>query len=362
MFTSEELENFDIFPKEYTFSCLFKFIFYSLTTFFSYLLLYTFYTDSDLYTIITMNYNSNNNKDIIINDYLTTKLIELTPKDFLSESKTNFIQTYKNLQNNFIKEYIMNSYPVLIKNATEYFRVPETIHIIEETLLQNNKSKMLFEYKENPYAQFYDHDYQYLFTTYSNYINMTNTNNNNNNSKKKNYYFINEYNIKKLDSISNIISNIISSDGKYLRNNSLVNDLTLKDVHYSSTETFVVVWGHMEMDDQFICMDSGSLEFILIPPHEKKNIYPFTKKGPINYSRVNFFDGKNNENENYPNFFKVNKMYFNVRSGECLYIPAFWWRSYRNTKKNNIKTKYLTFKYNSNSKYLYNMMFVDNDF
>lgn len=366
MFTAEEIENFDIFPKEYSFSCLFKFIFHSLTSIFSFLLLYAFYTDSDIYKIITMNYNSNNNyKGIIINDYLTRKLVELTPKHFLSSenNKTNFIQKYENLKNIFFKEYIMNSHPCLIKNSSEFFRVKEIIGLVEENLLKNTNLKIRFEYKENPYVQFYDSNYQYLITSYNTYINMTNINNRNN-TKNNNYYFINEYNIRDIISFNNksLLDIIINGDDSFLKNNFLVNDLYLKDIYFSSAETFVVVWGHMEIDEQFICVDGGNLEFILIPPHEKKNMYPFIKKGPINYSMVNFFDGKNNNNENFPNFFEVKKIYYNLQSGECLYIPAFWWLSYRTSKKKNLKTKYLTFKYYSNSKYIDQMMFVRNDF
>ena len=93
MITSEELENFDIFPKEYNCVCLFKFILYSLSTIFAFLLLFTFYTDSDIYSVLTMNYHSRFD-DVIINDYLTNKLIELSPKNFLSENRKTFIQQY----------------------------------------------------------------------------------------------------------------------------------------------------------------------------------------------------------------------------------------------------------------------------
>ena len=104
------------------------------------------------------------------------------------------------------------------------------------------------------------------------------------------------------------------------------------------------------------------LEFILVPPQEKKYMYPYSNNGPINYSRVNFFDGKNNKIENYPDFFKSNKIYINLSTDECLYIPAFWWRSYRTNKRNKEKTIFLTFKYISNSKYLENIMYFHNDF
>ena len=348
MFTSEELENFDIFPKEYSFSCLFKFIFYSLSIFFSFLLLYTFYTDNDIYSVITMNNASN--QDIIFNDYLTNKLIELNSKDFISENKTNFIKTYDDLNNNFIREYVMNSYPCLIKNSADYFGVRELINLTEQNLIQN-KIRLIFEYKENPYTQFYDDDYQYLRTTYDNFVNEIIKNN------SKNYYFLNEYNI--LHAIPKLLN--IAYD-KYLKNNNLVKDLDLKELYFSRAESFVMISGHSEILDEFVCLEQGSLEYILIPPQEKKYMYTFSKKGPINYSRVNFFESRNNIVENYPDFFKSNKIYINLKAGECLYIPAFWFRSYRTNKKPKEKTTFLSFKYYSNSKYLENILYIKNEF
>ena len=344
MLTAEELENFDIFPKEYSFSCLFKFLLYSLCSIFSFLLLFSFYTDIDVYSVLTMK-NIYKNEDIIINDYLTNQLIELNPKDFLSENKTNFTETYEDLKNIFFKEYIINNYPCLIKNSIEYFGVKQIINIGEEYLMNNPSKNLIFEYKENPYSQYYDKDFQYISTTYSNYINAKK-------NFSENYYFLHE-------TLLNISYSVYD---KYLENNYLVNDLDLINIYLSKAENYVVVWGHMETQDYFICLSEGTLEFILIPPQEKKYIYPFTKRGPINYSRVNFFDNRNNIHENYPDFFKANKLYINLSAGECLYIPSFWWRSYRTSKRKNIKTTFLTYKYRSNSNYLEHLMYIKNDF
>ena len=235
MITSEELENFDIFPKEYSFSCLFKFIFYSLSTLFSFLVLYAFYNDKDIYSVLTLNTKSRF-QDMIINDFLTNKLIELNPKDYLSENKTHFIQEYDDINDIFMKEYIMNSYPCLIKNSVNYFGVNEIIDIVEKDLIKDNDRRIILEYRENPYTQFYDEDYQYLRTTYNIYLNMTK-----NISNDKNYYFLNEY------SILGILKNITGfSYDNYLKNNNLVKDVELKYIYLSKVENFVVVWGHME--------------------------------------------------------------------------------------------------------------------
>ena len=349
MLTSEELENFDIFPKEYSCSCLFKFLFYSLSVLAAFLVLYTFYIDSDIKSVLTMNYN-NAYDDIIINDYLTNKLIEFSPKKYLSQNKSNFIQNYEYfIEKNFIKEYVMNSYPCLIRNATKYFLVKDIINKVEDKLISDTNKKIVFEYRQNPYTQFYDEDYRYLKTSYSNFLNSTK-------NYSKNYYFLNEFTIN--EAIENM-SEIINENN--FKNNILIKDMELKAIDFSFAENYVVLWGHMDMYDQFICLEKGSLEFILIPPHEKKYMYPFTKKGPINYSRINFFEGKNNLNEKYHDFFKVQKMYINLLSGECLYIPAFWWRSYRTNYKKIEKTKYLTYKYNSNSIYLNKFLYVRNN-
>jgi hypothetical protein len=354
MLTSEELENLDIFPKEYSWSCLFKFIFYSLSLIFSFLLLYTFYSDTDLFTLVTMNYYNNYN-DIITSDYLTNKLIELNPKNFFSENISNLIRNYEELnQSIFFKEYIMNSSPCLIKNSGNYFKINEIIKIAEKEMIKDSSNnRIIFEYKINPYTQFYDEDYQYLRTSYKNYINMTQ------NISKNNYYFLNEY------PIINYISN--NTEFSYKKNvskeNFLIDELNLKNIYLSKSQSHIVVWGHMEIYDEFICILEGNLEFILIPPQEKKYVYPYINKGPINFARVNFFEQKKNEiNELYNEFIKANKIYMNVLKGECIFIPAFWWRSYRNSKKKDNKCNFLTFKFYSNSKYLEYMMYITNEF
>ena len=119
----------------------------------------------------------------------------------------------------------------------------------------------------------------------------------------------------------------------------------------------------MEIFDEFICISKCNLEFILIPKKKKKYVYPYINKGPINFSRVNFFEQKKNDkNDIYKDFIKANKIYMNVLEGECVYIPAFWWRSYRNSKKKNNKCDFLTFKFLSNSKYLEEIMYIKNEF
>ena len=354
MLTSEELENFDIFPKEYSWSCLFKFIFYSLSFIFSFLLLFTFYSDEDLFSILTMNYFTNYN-DIITSDYLTNKLVELNPKKYFSENTSNLIKYYEELNESiFFKDYIMNSSPCLLKNAGKYFKTKEIIKLGEEELIKDkSNNKIIFEYKVNPYSQFFNDDYQYLRTSYLNFINMTQ------NQTKHNYYFLNEY------PLINYLNNIdnFTYEQNISKENFIINELNLKDIYLSKAQSHIVIWGHMEINDEFICVSEGNLEFILIPPQEKKHVYPYIDNGPINYSRVNFFEQKRKDkNEIYTNFIKANKIYMNVLQGECIYVPAFWWRSYRNSKKKNNKCDFVTFKYLSNSKYLENLMYIKNEF
>ena len=343
MLTSEELENLDFFPKEYSFSCLFKFLFYTLSSIFSLLLLLSFYLDTNIYSILTL--NSQNKYNTIINDFLSNKLIELSPKYFLFQNKTNLIQSYDNLKYNFIKEYVMNSYPCIIKNSSNYFGVKEIIDIAENNLIKDKNIILNFEYRENPYTQFYDDDYKYIRTTYEYYLNITKNINNN-------YYFLNEYNLIK---VNNNISTIAYDN--FLKYNYLVKDLELREIYLSRVNNFVMIWGHMETLDQFICLEEGSLEYILIPPQEKKYIYSYSDRGAINYSKVNFFDEIKNISEKYPEFTKTNKIYIKLVAGECIYIPAFWWRSYRTNEINKEKTIFLTFKYSGNSKYLEYLMY-----
>jgi hypothetical protein len=350
MLTSEELENLDIFPKEYTWCCLMKFIFYSLSLLFSFTLLYTFYSDADLFSILTLNYQSKL-EDAIINDYLTNELIISNLNKFNPDDASKFIQSYKDLETNFMKEYVMNSYPCLIKDSDNNFRSEEIIKLSEENLINNNSLKIVFEYKENPYAQFYSEDYQYLRTSYSNYIKLTKDNN------KPNYYFLNKFDISRYlnNSSSYSLENFFS-------NNYLLKYIDIKNIYLNQANSYVVVWGHTEAFDEFMCITEGNLEFILIPPQEKKYVYPYTFRGPINFSRVNFFEQKRDDNnEKYADFIKANKFYMNVLQGDCIYIPAFWWRSYRTSKRKNIRTTFLIYKFNSNSEYLENIMLISHD-
>ena len=352
MLTSEELENLDIFPKEYSWLCLFKFIFYSMSLLFSFLLLVTFYSETDLYSLITMKYNTNYN-DIIENDYLTSKLIELSHKNFF-DNISNLVEYYEEIDKDiFFKKYIMNSTPLLIKNSSNFFGTKKIIKIAEEEMIKDEKNKIIFEYRVNPYSQFYNDDYQYLRTSFKNYINLTQ------NISKTNYYFLNEH---KITSYLNTLSGF-SIQKNIIKENHLINDLIFKDIYLSKSQNHFVIWGHMEIQDEFICTSECNLEFILIPPQEKKYVYPYVNKGPINFSRVNFFEQKKNENnEIYSDFNKANKIYMNVLEGECIYIPAFWWRSYRNSKKKNNKCDFLKFAFFSNSKYLEDLLYINNEF
>ena len=165
--------------------------------------------------------------------------------------------------------------------------------------------------------------------------------------------------------ITSYLSNIseFSFEKNISKDNFLISDLNLKDVYLSKSQSHIIVNGHMEIYDEFICISEGNLVFILIPQQEKKYVYPYINKGPINFSRVNFFEQKKNDkNDIYKDFIKANKIYMNVLEGECVYIPAFWWRSYRNGKKKNNKCDFLTFKFLSNSKYLEELMYIRNEF
>jgi hypothetical protein len=198
-----------------------------------------------------MNYYSTDS-DTIISDFLTNKLIELEPKDILSENKTNFIQNYENLENSFLKEYVMNSYPCLIKNSAQNFGTKGIIEMVVDILKNKKNLIILFEYRENPFTQFFNNDFQYLKASYNTFMNATKNISHHN-------YFLNEF------SISQASYNLtkIAYD-KYLRNNYLVSDLDLNEIYLSNVTRYVVVWGHMEMKDEFICIEEGSLEFIMI--------------------------------------------------------------------------------------------------
>ena len=66
----------------------------------------------------------------------------------------------------------------------------------------------------------------------------------------------------------------------------------------------------------------GSKHFIMFPPDETPNIYPYSDNPKI--SQVDFF---NPDYEKFPLFRKVKKIEFTLFEGETLLFPSAWWHT-----------------------------------
>ena len=345
MITSEELENFDIFPKEYSFSCLFKFIFYSTTSLIGFIVLFAFYTDSDLSSILTFNFRNANKYYANINDYLTNQISILHPKNFYSLNQSTFVKYYsEDFEQKFYKEYLLDGFPCLIKNSSDAFNITNITNFIQDKLLENNKTKITPEIRDDPFSEFFKKDFKYYTTTYTDLFNK------NVSSLIKGNYFINDLDINTvIEKGKNVIQN------NFLQNNKILKEMEIREISYNEVKKFVVVSGHYEISNQFLCINEGEIDLLLVPPQDKRYVYPFNKYGPINYSRVNFFYGGKETHDKFPDFSKASKIFINLMKGECVFIPAFWWVSLKTVKSSNFN-QYIILKYKSNSQYLEQMM------
>ena len=344
MITSEELENFDIFPKEYSFSCLFKFIFYSITSMIGFIVLFSFYNDSDITSLLTFNFDNANKYYSNNNDYLAYKISMLHPKNFYSSNKSTFIKFYsEDFENNFYKEYLLNALPCVIKNASNVFNINNITNFMQEKLKENNKLRISVEIRDNPFSEYFKRDFRYFSTTYNNLF-IKNVS-----DLVKENYFINDLNFDVvIDNGTNEIQN------NFLQNNKILKEMQIKRITYNEVKTFIVISGHMELTNNFLCINEGEMDLLLVPPQDKRYVYPFSDYGPINFSRVNFFYG-GKEKDKFPDFSKANKIFINLTKGECVFIPAFWWVSLKTKNSKNLN-QYIILKYFSNSKYLEKIM------
>ncbi len=239
----------------------------------------------------------------------------------------------------------MRSFPCLIKQSEEGFNSTKITEYIEENLNKSKNNDLFVEIRNEPYTEFFDDDFKFKRTSYKNYLEEIIVES----KMRTSYYFINEININNI--IKNGLNNIRNN---FLNNNKILSHMKLREIGFSRADDFVIISGHMETTDNFICATEGELDILLINPMQKKYVYPYDgKHGPINYSRVNFFSGKNIDDK-FPEFYKADRVYISLLEKECLYIPSFWWRSIKtssNEEKSKI-VKFITLQYESSSRYL----------
>lgn len=114
MFTAEELENCDIFPKKITLICVLKFLIYFAIMFTGFLFIISLYTGRDikhLFSFDTLKYGPNSE--------LFEQLYSLDSKfNYNLQEKYNFDFQNAEAANFFMQEYVSQSVPCIVKNLS----------------------------------------------------------------------------------------------------------------------------------------------------------------------------------------------------------------------------------------------------
>ena len=104
----------------------------------------------------------------------------------------------------------------------------------------------------------------------------------------------------------------------------------------------LTVQTHFDLSENIACVVAGRRRFTLFPPDQIKNLYigPFEKTlagPPISMVRLN-----NVDEDKYPNFKEALKygMSAELRAGDAIYIPYFWWHHVESLEDFNILVNY----------------------
>lgn len=332
MFTAEEIENFDIFPKQYTFSCIFKAAFYLIVMAISIILMYSFYSGRDFVSIITL-------ESLAYSDssYFIERLASLEPKDFYGNYNRYHLNYSDKIKANFILNYINDNFPCLIKDSASGFKIKELYNAFLNILLTDNETNPIYvEKRTNPYLEFYKKGFSYNEMKYTDFKTISTTD-------EKINYVINDIDleiIKKNLSFSLFEKNVKSP---------LLSDyLRLFGIFYTEAQDKMVIGGHTEPTENILCMVKGETEILMIPAIERKLVYPYKREyGPSNYSPISFF---NPDFGRFPLFKKANRVHVTINEGDCIYIPALWWRSHQSQHGKSFA--YLTMKFENPSRYV----------
>uniref|UniRef100_A0A6B2L6H6 JmjC domain-containing protein n=1 Tax=Arcella intermedia TaxID=1963864 RepID=A0A6B2L6H6_9EUKA len=80
---------------------------------------------------------------------------------------------------------------------------------------------------------------------------------------------------------------------------------------------------HYDMDHNIFTQAWGRKRFLLFPPWESKNLYPNPRIHPCNRKGQVDFDEP--DLKRYPNLLKAKGYIADLKAGDVLYIPPFWW-------------------------------------
>jgi hypothetical protein len=333
MFTAEELEECDIFPKKFTTKRVLKVLAYTLAMGFSTLVLYSLYSGRDISSLVRLEGIKYNTDSLYLQ-----RLWALDNKyDYnLSDRYTIDAENLKLSPNIFFKEYLKPSLPVILKNITFEFNQSQVIPENKEIYIEKRQDHDGFLLKESLSS---------VKMNYSNFKEEASSP-----SRIVNYYlnemFIEEiYNVlfKQIEKL-NFISNFLK--------------LRIKGIKYSEGYDEFIIPGHYEYSENIFCQLEGETDMLIASPLQRNAVYPFYKKfGMPNFSAVNFFK---TEYGRFPNFRNCHRLFITLSKGDCLYVPAYWWFS---TKSPNDKQfSYIKFEFKSHSRWVdYILRGMEND-
>jgi hypothetical protein len=261
MFSAEELEDWDIFPKKITTQAALKFSAYFFFFSFALILVYSFYSGENFISIITLEMSKYNSND----PYL--QKVSLLDHRFNYDKGANGynIKMAGIDEIKFYKDYVLESLPVIIKGETISEKISDGIF--------SNLSRDLF---------------------WSKFLNDTTK-----------------------------ILTLMSNEFDFPFN--ILKFATAYSTDYISIEQEK---GMMERSENFLCVNKGSVDLMLVPALDRDNIYSY--KDQPNRSPVDFFKA---DYSRFPNFKQANRLFITISANDCLYLPAFWWHGMRNEKE-----------------------------
>jgi hypothetical protein len=322
MFTAEEIEDCDILPRKFSKMTVLKCTFYTCIMGAILILLYSFYSGKDISSIISMEsmkYNTD--------DYLTTRLYMIgrsTNYDIKDRYHVNFTDITRV---KFIKDYVRESMPCIIKNMT--YGLPVMKKLDNENYLESRfKEDIKVEERGEPISNSLSSGYRAFLTKYSEFKKKANDN------YRMFNYFINEIEVPKslLDDFN-------------IHHMDFLNDLRFDSMKFSEGFSEMHNPSYSTTQESILCQIVGQVDIIIIPALHRNYVYPYKKPyDQANYSPVNFFRA---EYGRFPEFKKVSRLYVNLEQGDCLYIPAFWWYMQKTEEDKHFITVTALFKSHS---------------
>lgn len=332
MFTAEELEECDIFPKKITIKSVLIFSVYAFVMICACILMYSFYSGRDFISLLSlesMKFSSDN--------YVSQKLHQL-------DSRTNYDQKDKYYVNitdvppsTFIKEYVAKSLPAIFRNSIEDWKAFQEWKNIEYLKEKLKDIRLFIEERKDPETVSHVQEMKY-----AEFIEFGEKSN-----RASNYYIDNRPLPENLHSDISFDKFPLS---KYLK---------LIDISFSQGLQEMTNPGHTDNYEKIWCQITGGTDIVIIPALFRNTVYPYKiPYGRPGYSAVNFFKV---EYGRFPNFRSANRLYISLSEGDCIYLPAFWW--YASKTSENIPFMSVTGMFESHSRFAEEVLLgIDMDF